>query len=65
MEIRINEQQGKLYAGALPKGAKIIGTVARNSTDKGALVKLPNGKFVQINAGVIRTLPLHEIGIPE
>ena len=50
-------KQGRLYAGAIPQGAEIIGTVERSFADKGALVKLASGVVVQMNAGVIRSLP--------
>jgi len=49
--------EGRLYAGAIPQGAEIIGTVERSFADKGALVRLANGAIVQMNAGAIRSLP--------
>ncbi len=49
--------KGEFYAGAVvPPGAEMIGTVIRCSGQVGALVKLADGKYVQINAGVIRPL---------
>jgi hypothetical protein len=57
MKTTTNIKEGKLYAGAIPQGAKIIGTVERGFADKGALVRLANGVIVQMNAGVIRSLP--------
>ena len=55
------KKQGILYAGPLPEGAEIIGTIERNSADIGALVKLKGGMIVQLNAGVLRNIPYHEI----
>jgi hypothetical protein len=50
-------QRGEFYAGAvIPPEAEMIGTVIRCSGQVGALVKLAGGKYVQINAGVIRPL---------
>lgn len=51
--------RGRQYAGPapLPTGAVIIGTVSRGELDKGALVRLASGAHVQVNAGVIRSLP--------
>lgn len=57
MKTTTNIKEGKLYAGAIPQGAEIIGTVERSFADKGALVKLASGVIVQMNAGVIRSLP--------
>ena len=57
MKTTTNKTEGRLYAGAIPQGAEIIGTVERSFADKGALVKLASGVVVQINAGVIRNLP--------
>ena len=52
-----NVTQGRLYAGPVPEGAEILGTVTRDGTDTGALVRLANGRRVQINAGAVRALP--------
>jgi hypothetical protein len=56
-----NVPQGRLYAGHLPEGATIKGTVTRTlangAHDTGALVELAHGRLVQLNAGVIRRLP--------
>jgi hypothetical protein len=57
MKTTNNIKEGKLYAGVIPQGAEIIGTVDRSFADKGALVKLASGVVVQMNAGVIRSLP--------
>ena len=48
-------------AGVLPEGAEVIGTIERSIADKGALVKLKGGMVVQLNAGVLRNIPFHEI----
>ena len=64
MIIRRDEEgkrEAALYAGVLPEGAEIIGTIERSSADVGALVKLKGGMVVQLNAGVLRNIPYHEI----
>jgi hypothetical protein len=50
-------QKGRLYAGPIPPGAHIVGTVSRRIGDTGALCELANGRRVQLNAGAIRSLP--------
>jgi hypothetical protein len=55
------KREGALYAGPLPEGAEVIGTIERSIADKGALVKLKSGMVVQLNAGVMRNIPFHEI----
>ena len=55
------KREAALMAGALPEGAEIIGTIERSIADKGALVKLKGGMVVQLNAGVMRNIPFHEI----
>ena len=44
------------YAGNLPAGAVALGTVTRDETDTGALVKLATGLYAQCNAGCLRSL---------
>ena len=55
------KREGILYAGVLPDGAEIIGTIDRGIADKGALVKLKSGMVVQFNNGVLRSIPYREI----
>ena len=55
------KREAVLYAGVLPEGAEIIGTIERSSADKGALVKLKGGMVTQINNGVLRNIPYHEL----
>jgi hypothetical protein len=55
------KREGVKLAGALPEGAEIIGTIERSSADVGALVKLKGGMVVQLNAGVMRNIPYHEM----
>ena len=55
------EHKGALYhAGPLPHGAKMVGTVSRGDTARlnntGALVLLVCGQYVQLNAGILRSL---------
>ncbi len=51
-----------LYWGVmpLPKGAEALGLVKRD-TGTGALIRLANGRYVQGNAGGIRTLPQRDV----
>ena len=53
----------KIYWGIapLPGGAVALGTVTRNETETGALIRLANGNYVQGNALGIRTLPQGEV----
>ena len=54
-------KEGGLLAGVLPEGAEIIGTIERSIADRGALVKLKGGMVVQLNAGVMRNIPFHDL----
>lgn len=56
-------QQWKLYWGSapLPAGAEAIGTVARDTGETGALIRLASGTFVQGNAGALRALNDREV----
>ncbi len=52
----------RLYSPSIPVGGVAIGTVTRGIGDTGALVYVPaTGIYVQINAGVVRTLPQHKV----
>lgn len=55
------KREAVLLAGVLPEGAEIIGTIERSIADKGALVKLKSGMVVQLNAGVMRNIPFHDL----
>ena len=55
------KREAALYAGVLPEGAEIIGTIERSPADVGALVKLKGGMVAQINNGVLRNIPYHEL----
>jgi hypothetical protein len=55
------KREGILYAGVLPEGAEVIGTIERSIADKGALVKLKSGMVVQINNGVLRNIPFTDL----
>ena len=55
------KREGAELAGVLPEGAEIIGTIERSSADVGALVRLKGGMVVQLNAGVLRNIPYHEM----
>jgi len=57
--VRLDEEGvrlGRMYGGAIPGGGEVQGLVKRGD-GFGAFVRLPNGVFVQVNAGVVRTLP--------
>jgi hypothetical protein len=55
------KREGILYAGVLPEGAEVIGTIERSIADKGALVKLKSGMVVQLNNGVLRNIPFTDL----
>ena len=47
----------QLYTATIPPGSVALGTVTRNGTDMGALVRMGNtGAYLQINAGCTRRL---------
>ena len=47
----------QLYTATIPPGSVALGTVTRNGTDTGALVRVENtGAYLQINAGCARRL---------
>ncbi len=51
--------------GPLPRGATVLGVVTRSRGgplgDRGALILLRSGRYVQGNAGAIRLLPQREV----
>jgi hypothetical protein len=50
------------YTNRIPQRSKALGTVRRADGDVGALVRIEGtGRYVQVNAGVIRALPQHII----
>jgi len=53
----------RLYWGAmpLPRGARALGVVRRETFDVGALLMTAAGLYVQGNAGVIRGLPQRQV----
>ena len=47
----------KLYTNTIPVNSTPLGTVTRDDYDTGALVRVEaTGRYVQVNAGVIRCL---------
>ena len=47
----------QLYTATIPPGSVALGTVTRNGTDTGALVRVEKtGAYLQINAGCARSL---------
>jgi hypothetical protein len=66
MTIHVDKQgHWKLYwgNGPVPVDAEILGVVTRDETDRGALIRMRTGIYVQGNAGSIRTLPQRETKI--
>jgi hypothetical protein len=47
---------GEIYSLKIPANAKHLGTIDRGNGDKGRLVKMPRGLYVQVNRGCIRNL---------
>lgn len=56
--MKINENGNwRLYTNTIPAGSDALGTVTRDEIDTGALVRIKaTGAYVQVNAGVIRSL---------
>ena len=46
-----------LYSLTVPAGSLRLGTITRNGYDTGALVRLANGRLVQVNTAAIRNVP--------
>jgi hypothetical protein len=52
----------RLYTSTIPAHSRALGTVTRDGCDTGALVLIEaTGLYVQVNAGVIRSLPQHKV----
>ncbi len=49
-------------AGTLPPGASLVGLVKRTDGSFGSLCRLPNGRYVQVNAGVVRSISQVAVG---
>lgn len=56
-----SRKEAVLLAGVMPDGAEVVGIIERSIADRGALVKLKGGMVVQLNAGVLRNIPYHEL----
>jgi hypothetical protein len=54
-----NIARGRLFwgGGLLPPGAKIIGVVTHENGEAGALIQMPDGRYIQGNGGVLKLLP--------
>jgi len=48
--------------GTLPPGGRLIGLVERTDGSLGALCRLANGRYVQVNAGVVRSISQAAVG---
>lgn len=59
MLVNKDVKRGKLYSNTFPKGSCIIGTIEREDGSVGALIRLKNGYYAQINAGEMKTLDQH------
>lgn len=52
----------RLYSNIIPAGSRALGTITRKTGDTGALVQIEaNGIYIQVNAGVVRTLPQSKV----
>lgn len=54
--------KARLTAGTLPPGGHLVGLVERTDGTLGALCRLPNGRYVQVNEGVVRSLSQAAVG---
>lgn len=50
-----------VYTATIPRGSRALGIVTRDGYDTGALVQMPSGIYVQVSAGVVRSLPQEEV----
>ena len=48
--------------GTLPPGARLVGLVERTDGTFGALCRLPNGRYVQVNDGIVRSISQASVG---
>lgn len=51
----------QLYARALPAGATAVGIVRKETGETGALLRLRNGLYAQMNGSAIRPLDRREV----
>ena len=52
----------RIWSNTIPVGSRALGTITRDIGDTGALVQIEaTGIYVQVNAGVVRTLPQAKI----
>ncbi len=49
-------------AGKLPPGGRLIGLAERTDGTVGALCQLPDGRYVQVKDGIVRSLPQAAVG---
>jgi hypothetical protein len=60
--IELDTAKAAMYNPVTPKGAEVIGVITNNiAMERGALVKLANGQYVKMNAGITRTLHQREV----
>lgn len=48
--------KARLAGGTLPPGVRMVGLVERTDGSSGALCRLPNGRYIQVDDGVARSL---------
>jgi hypothetical protein len=48
--------------GTLPPGARLVGLVERTDGTVGALCRLPNSRYIQVNDGVVRSISQAAVG---
>lgn len=52
----------RLYTNTIPVNSRVLGTVTRSAGDTGALVLIEaTGIYIQVNAGVARSLPQQKV----
>lgn len=62
MKLSVNGKWKAFWGGMpLPAGAETLGVVTRDTGEKGALIRLANGNYVQGNAGAIRSLSQSDV----
>ena len=60
VKITTDKTAGQLYAGRIPQGGRLLGTVTIDHT-VGGLVRLASGMCVRVNSGVITGVPSLEL----
>ena len=61
ISIRTTARWDTYWPGPLPEGSTAHGTVTRDGTDTGALIRMATGVYVQGNASALHSLPQDEV----